>query len=97
MAAPPAVAEPEPAGDDRQERAPRSRVRWVVAAVVVLVAAVVTAFLLRPPSTPPVTQGDVARAVQQGLDKAAKDGRNAPPDATAAYQKALPSIVVISM
>jgi S1-C subfamily serine protease len=63
--------------------------------VVILIAIVVTALMLQGPTTPPVTQGDVARAVQQGLDQAAKDARNAPPDATVAYQKALPSMVAI--
>lgn len=65
-------------------------------AVVLVVAALVTAFLLQGPSAPPVTRGDVTKAVQQGLDQAAKAARDAPPDAEVAYQKALPSLVVIT-
>jgi S1-C subfamily serine protease len=63
---------------------------------VALLAIAATVVLLQPPSTPAVTRADVARAVQQGLDKAAKDARNAPPDASVAYQKALPSMVAIT-
>jgi S1-C subfamily serine protease len=95
VAAPPAVTAPNPAGDDRPRRARRPRWLWALAAAVALLAIAATVVLLQPPSTPAVTRADVARAVQQGLDKAAKDARNAPPDASVAYQKALPSMVAI--
>ena len=94
LAAPPAVAAPGPAGDDPHRRAPRWR--WVLAAAVALALVAIGALVLQSPAPPPVTQGDVARAVQQGLDKAAKDARNAPPDAAVAYRKALPSMVAIT-
>jgi S1-C subfamily serine protease len=66
-----------------------------VGAAIVVVALVGWLFL-RPPSSPPLTPADVDRAVQKGLDQAARDARNAPPDAAAAYQKALPSMVLVT-
>jgi S1-C subfamily serine protease len=67
-----------------------------MAAAGVVVLLVAGYLLLRGPSTPPLTSSDVDRAVQQGLDRAARDARNAPSDATTAYQKALPSMVEIT-
>jgi S1-C subfamily serine protease len=96
VAAPPGVTAPDPAGDDRESRAPRRRWLWVLAAAALVVVAVVAVAVLRSPGPPALTRGDVDRAVQQGIDKAAQDARNAPADATVAYQKVLPSLVAIS-
>jgi S1-C subfamily serine protease len=71
--------------------------RRVLVAVVLVLAVVALALfaLTRGPDTPPVTSADVNRAVQDGIAKAQDEAAKAPPDATTAYQAALPSLVTI--
>ena len=45
---------------------------------------------------PPLTRADLDRAVQQGVQKAQQDQRNAPPDAAVAYKRILPSLVIVT-
>lgn len=105
------VVVPAPDGDgDRLDVAPppglrpwrawrrlRSRTRNLVVAALVLalVAATVGVQLARSAPTP-ISQADVDRAVQQGIDEASKSAAAAPPDAAAAYQAVLPSLVTIT-
>jgi len=72
------------------------RLRWLAVALVLLVAAGTTYALTRGPQAPPLTQADVDKAVQQGIEDAREQDREAPADAAAAYQVAQPSIVLIS-
>jgi S1-C subfamily serine protease len=92
------AASPGPAGGPRswlgRHRAPR--LRWLAVTLVLLVAAATTYALTRGPQTPPLTQADVDKAVQQGIEDAREQDRQAPADAAAAYQVAQPSIVLIS-
>jgi S1-C subfamily serine protease len=84
------VSEPAPTG-----RSPRRRVLLLCAAViVVLVAAAV--WLLVPSGPPPLTQADVDRAVQQGIEQAQRAERGAPADAAVAYRTIAPSLVSIT-
>jgi S1-C subfamily serine protease len=75
----------------------RRKPTWLVASLAALaLLAVATFALTRGPDTPPITKGDVHHAVEQGLADAQKQARLAPPDATTAYQVALPSMVTIA-
>ncbi len=60
-----------------------------------LALALAAVVLTRAPGTPPVTAADVNRSVQQGLDQAKKDARQAPPDAAVAFKTAQPSLVTV--
>jgi S1-C subfamily serine protease len=80
---------------------PRSlrRGSWLTWAVAILVTvALITLALWRfsDAGPPPLTQTDVDRAVQSGIDQAQKEERNTPPDAALAYRTILPSLVTIT-
>lgn len=95
----PLVVEPPQEVAGASSRAPRRRPprRWVLAAIVVVVLLAVALFAFtRGPDTAPVTATDVNKAVQNGIAKAQEDAAKAPPDAAAAYQVALPSLVTIA-
>jgi S1-C subfamily serine protease len=95
----PLVVESPPEVADETSRDPRRRPprRWVVATIVTVILLVVAAFAFtRGPETPPITATDVNKAVQDGIAKAQEDAAKAPPDAAAAYQVALPSLVTIA-
>ena len=70
----------------------RPRVLWLAAFAV---AVAVLAVWQWPSGPPPVTSGDVDRAVQGGLEKAKADARNTPPDAALAYRRISPSLVTV--
>ena len=79
----------------RARRRPSRRV--LVAALAVLVVGALALFALtRGPETPPLTKADVNKAVEKAITDAQDKARRAPPDAAAAYQAALPSIVTIA-
>ena len=79
----------------RARRGPSRRV--LVAALAVLVVGALALFALtRGPETPPLTKADVNKAVEKAITDAQDKARRAPPDAAAAYQAALPSIVTIA-
>lgn len=81
-----------PAGRRRPSR------RWIAVAVAVglLVVGGAAFALTRGPEAAPLTTADVQKQVQQGLAAAQEEARKAPPDATKAYQAALPSLVTIT-
>jgi S1-C subfamily serine protease len=75
----------------------RRRSRWLATALAVLAVLLVGTFALtRGPDTPPITKGDVDRAVERGMAEAQKQARQATPDAATAYRVALPSMVTIA-
>jgi S1-C subfamily serine protease len=94
---PQGVADEPPRASRRlAARAPVPR-RWLVATfLVVALLAVGTYTLTQGPQTPPITAGDVTKAVQDGIAKAKQEEAEAPPDAATAYRAALPSLVTIS-
>jgi len=79
------------------ERSSRRRRWWIVcaAAVAVVVAALLVWWLV-PSGPPPLTQADVDKSVQSGIEKAQQDARNAPADASVAYQAIGPSLVTVT-
>jgi S1-C subfamily serine protease len=95
----PLVVEPPQEVAGVSSRAPRRRPprRWVLAAILVVALLAVALFAFtRGPDTAPITATDVNKAVQNGIAKAQDDAAKAPPDAAAAYQVALPSLVTIA-
>jgi S1-C subfamily serine protease len=95
----PLVVEPPQEVAGASSAAPRRRPprRWVVAAIVAVVLLAVALFAFtRGPDVAPITATDVDKAVQNGIAKAQEDAAKAPPDAAAAYQVALPSLVTIA-
>jgi S1-C subfamily serine protease len=70
--------------------------RWLAVALVLLLAAGTTYALTRGPEIPPLSRADVDKAVEQGIEDAREQDRQALPDAAAAYQVAQPSIVLIT-
>jgi S1-C subfamily serine protease len=87
------VGEPETAQAGRSRRRKR-RVLLTVAVAVVAVLAL--GFWLLPKGPPPLTQADVDRAVQHGLQQAQEQQRNTPPDATTADHMIAPSLVTVT-
>lgn len=84
------AAEPQPS------RLPRRR-HWLPVVGVLLVALLlVAAWRLSQNAPPPLTKGDVDRAVQAGIDKSQVDQRNTPPDAALAYRRIVPSLVTVT-
>ena len=53
-------------------------------------------FWLLPKGPPPLTQSDVDKAVQHGLQQAREQERNTPPDATTADHTITPSLVIVT-
>ena len=101
LVVPPGQRGPGQADDPDVPAPPRRRsrplTRWIAVGLALVVgAALALATLTRAPSPRPLTQADVSRAVGQGIAKAREDARRAPPDAAAAYDSALPSLVTIS-
>ena len=83
------------AAEPKLSRLPRRR-RWLPVVGVLLVALVLgTAWRLPQNDPPPLTKGDVDRAVQAGIDKSRVDQRNTPPDAALAYRRIVPSLVAV--
>lgn len=66
------------------------------AALVLCVLAALGWWVISDDAPAPPTRADVDRAVQQGIEKAAQDQRNAPPDAATAYRRIAPSVVTIT-
>jgi S1-C subfamily serine protease len=64
--------------------------------VALLALAAVALWRLPGDTPPPLTQADLNRAVQSGIEQAQQQARQAPPDAAAAYQRIAPSLVTIS-
>ena len=87
--------EQDQAADAAEPQLPRRR-RWLPVVGVLLVALVLgTAWRLPQNDPPPLTKGDVDRAVQAGIDKSRVDQRNTPPDAALAYRRIVPSLVAV--
>jgi S1-C subfamily serine protease len=63
--------------------------------LVLLLGVVVVVWRSSPAGPPPLTRGDVDRAVQSGIQQAQQQQRNAPPDAATAYRRILPSLVTV--
>ncbi len=83
--------EAPPAGRSRPSR------RWfALAAALALAVAGATFALTRGPDAAPLTRADVQEQVDQGIADAKDAARQAPTDATKAYQTALPSLVTIT-
>jgi S1-C subfamily serine protease len=93
--APPAEPPTTPAAEAPAPPARRRRVWWVLAAALVVVAGLVAWWAI-PSGPPPLTSAEVDKAVQRGLDDAAKKQREAPPDAAVAYRTITPSFVTIT-
>ncbi|HST84905.1 MAG TPA: trypsin-like peptidase domain-containing protein [Kineosporiaceae bacterium] len=70
----------------------KSKFLWAVVPAVVLIV-LIWQFTGSGPA--PLTQTDVDRAVQSGIEKAQEDALNTPPDAATAYRRILPSLVTI--
>ena len=89
-----AVREPEatPAGRSRR----RTRRVLLICAAVVAVLLAVGLWWLNAARPAPLTSADVAQEVQRGLAQAKQEERNAPPDATTAYQMISPSLVTVT-
>jgi S1-C subfamily serine protease len=88
------VGEPELAPEDRSHRRRRRVLLYVAVAVVAVLG--LGAWLLWPAGPPPLTQADVDKAVQRGLQQAQEQQRNAPPDATVADHTITPSLVIVT-
>ncbi|HET7477416.1 MAG TPA: trypsin-like peptidase domain-containing protein [Dermatophilaceae bacterium] len=65
-----------------------------LAAVVLLVAGFVV-WRVSASAPAPVTRADVSRAVADGVGRAQREARQAPPDAALAYRQILPSLVSV--
>jgi S1-C subfamily serine protease len=77
-------------------RRPKRALPVVLALVLVLLLGVVAAvWRSSGGGPPPLTRGDVDRAVQSGIQQAQVQQRNAPPDAATAYRRILPSLVTV--
>jgi S1-C subfamily serine protease len=89
------IDEPEETTAVDESRPPwrRSRLLWMAALLVAALVVVALQFSDGGPS--PLTQADVDRAVQSGIEKAREEDRSAPPDAAAAYRRIVPSLVTI--
>lgn len=87
-------------GTDVDDVAPRRRPRrplvWALVAVLVLVAAGLGWWRFHDPGPAPLTRGDVAKAVAEGLAKAQEEQRRAAPDAALVYRTITPSLVTIT-
>jgi len=86
------VGEPDAAEGDRSRR--RKRRVFLIIGVAVVVALGI--WWLVPKGPPPLTQADVDKAVQHGLQQAQEQQRNTPPDATIADRTITPSLVVVT-
>jgi S1-C subfamily serine protease len=89
----PAVDGPDAVPTDRSRR--RRRLLLIGAAVVGLSLALAL-WWINSAGPPPLTSADVDRAVQRGLEQAAQQERNTPPDGSIAYQAIGPSLVTVS-
>jgi S1-C subfamily serine protease len=100
-----AAQEQDPAVSGASDRPPSRASFWtrrgralpgVLAVVLVLLLGVVVAvWRSSAGGPPPLTRGDVDRAVQSGIQQAQETQRNAPPDAATAYRRILPSLVTV--
>jgi S1-C subfamily serine protease len=72
--------------------------RFLVLGVIVLAAVVVAALLVTraDDGPPPLTQADVNRAVDRGLERAQEEQRAVPPPGTTVYRTISPSLVTIT-
>ncbi|MBV9920532.1 MAG: trypsin-like peptidase domain-containing protein, partial [Pseudonocardia sp.] len=86
------VGEPDAAQADRSRR----RRRRVLLVIGVAVVAVLGIWWLVPEGPPPLTQADVDKAVQHGLQQAQEQQRNTPPEATTADRTITPSLVTVT-
>ncbi|MCO1659676.1 S1C family serine protease [Pseudonocardia humida] len=75
---------------------PRRRRALLVGAAALVVLVAVALWLFLPAGTPPLTRADVDQAVQRGVEQAQEVERNAPPDATVAFQAIAPSLVTVT-
>lgn len=99
---------PESAPDQAPPSAATSRARlrpwgplrrwqiWTSLAVVLVIALGVTAWRMVTSGPAPITRAEVARSIQQGIQKAQQEQRKAPPDATTAYRTIMPSLVTVT-
>ena len=88
------VGESELVPGHRSRRRRRRVLLYVAVAVVAVLG--LGAWLLWPAGPPPLTQADVDKAVQRGLQQAQEQQRNAPPDATVADHTITPSLVIVT-
>jgi S1-C subfamily serine protease len=68
---------------------------WLGLLLLVVVLAVAL-WQFRDDGPAPITKSDVDRAVAAGVEKAQKDARNTPPDATTAFRQIQPSLVTVT-
>jgi S1-C subfamily serine protease len=86
------VGEPDAAQGDRSRR--RKRRVFLIIGVAVVVALGI--WWLVPTGPPPLTQADVDKAVQHGIQQAQEQQRNTPPEATTADRTITPSLVTVT-
>ena len=83
-----------------QQRSPlrrRPRLTWAAAVLVGVLVLAVAVWLAGDDAPPPPTRAEVDRAVQNGVERAQLEERNRPPDAAAAYNAIVPSLVTITV
>ncbi len=86
-----AVDEPRAVPPGRSRRR-----RWLLLGASVAILLGLGLWWLSSAGPPPLTSTDVDQAVQRGIEQAAEEERNTPPDATTAYQTITPSLVTVT-
>jgi S1-C subfamily serine protease len=82
--------------DQPRPRRRRPRLAWALAAIVVCALVAFALWRFSDGGSPPITQSDVDRSVQRGIDQAQQQQRNTPPEAATAYRMILPSLVTVT-
>ena len=72
------------------------RRRWLLLGASVAILLGLGLWWLSSAGPAPLTSTDVDQAVQRGIEEAAEEERNTPPDATTAYQTITPSLVTVT-
>lgn len=90
-----ASPEEDPGGRPRRRRIGR-RGLWISGALLLCAVLAVLGWRLSSDDKPALTQADVDKAVQRGIEQSEQKQRNTPPDATLAYRAISPSLVTVT-